>query len=211
MEHCYTKLLLQNRTWANNQMKEDPDFFKRLVNTQSPQYLWIGCSDSRVHPDTITGTKPGEIFIHRNIANLIVHSDINFLSVLQYAIQILEVKHVIVCGHYGCGGVKAALSNDSIGIIDNWLRNIKDVYRFNRNELENYFDHEKQLNRLVELNVIEQVKNLAKTSIIQKSWKERNSPQIHGWVYDLRDGIINPLIDIFPHETVDSGIYTYDI
>jgi carbonic anhydrase len=212
MEQSYTKLLLNNKEWSYNQLKTDPSYFNRLLNVRTPQFLFIGCSDSRVHPDSITGTTPGEIFIHRNLANLVVHTDINLLSVLQYSVDILEVKHIIVCGHYGCGAVKAALSHVSIGpLIDSWLRNIKDVYRFNRTELENYFDQEKQLNRLCELSVIEQVKNLAKTPLIQKAWKERNAPQIHGWIYDLKDGIINPLIDIFPHEIVDSSIYKYDV
>ncbi len=212
MDLSYTKLLVQNKEWSSKQMRDDPSFFTKLLNIRTPQFLFIGCSDSRVHPDKITGTNPGEIFIHRNIANLVVHTDINLLSVLQYSVEILEVKHIIVCGHYGCGAVKAALSHVSIGpLIDSWLRNIKDVYRYNRTELENYFDQEKQLNRLCELSVVEQVKNLAKTPIIQKAWKERNGPQLHGWIYDLKDGVINPLIDIFPHEIVDSSIYKYDV
>mmetsp|Transcript_13559 Transcript_13559/g.14144 ORF Transcript_13559/g.14144 Transcript_13559/m.14144 type:complete len:212 (-) Transcript_13559:145-780(-) len=211
MDSDYSQLLIQNKQWAKDTSIKIPDYFSNLKKIDTPKFLWIGCSDSRMHPDKITGTNPGEMFIHSNIANLVVNTDVNVLTVLQYSVEFLEVKHIIVCGHYGCGGVKAALSNVSLGLIDNWLRNIKDVYRFNRSELENYFDHEKQLNRLVELNVIEQVKSLAKTPIIQKAWKERNSPHLHGWVYDLNNGMVNPLIDVYPHETVDSSIYKYDI
>lgn len=211
MDRSYTNLLVRNKKWSAEQVKIDPDYFKRLVNVQKPEFLLIGCSDSRVPPHKITGTHPGEIFIHRNIANMVVHTDINLLSVMQYAIEVLEVNHIIVCGHYNCGGVKTALTNVSLGVIDNWLRNIKDVYRFNRAELEEIYDKDKLVNRLIELNVIEQVKNLAKNPMVQKSWKKRNAPQLHGWVYDLRDGLINPLIDIFPNETVDSTLYTYDV
>jgi carbonic anhydrase len=211
MDHSYLKLLIHNKKWSKEQIKRDPEYFKRLVNVQKPEFLWIGCSDSRVPPHKITQTQPGEIFIHRNIANVVANTDLNILSVIQYAVEVLEVNHIIVCGHYGCGGVKAALSNDSFGLMDNWLRNIKDVYRFNRDELESYFDGEQKLNRLVELNIEEQVKNLAKNAIIQKSWKKRNLPELHGWVYDLNDGIINPLMDVFPNSVVDSNIYKYDV
>lgn len=207
----YDKLLKANKVWAEKKVIQDPEYFKRLVNVQEPKFLWIGCSDSRVPPDQITQTQPGEIFIHRNIANVVVHTDLNLLSVLQYATEYLKVEHIIICGHYGCGGVKAAVDNKSHGLIDNWLRNVKDVHRFNMNELDKISDSGKKLNRLIELNVIEQVKNLAKTSIVQKSWKENTSPSLHGWVYDLKDGIINPLIDIKPNSEliIDSEVYTY--
>lgn len=207
------QLLLQNNSyWSTEMKKNDPGFFSTLLSVQTPKFLWIGCSDSRVPPETITLTKPGEIFMHRNIANMVVHTDINLLSVLQYAVEVLNVEHVIVCGHYGCGGVKAAIERHSYGIIDSWLENIKDVYRFNKVELDNFFDPKKKMNRLIELNVIEQTKNLAKTTIIQKSWKRNNRPVLHGWVYDLSDGIINPLIDIKPFTTnaTEGEIYKYD-
>ena len=184
MDHSYLKLLIQNKEWAKEQVQTDPDYFSRLVNVQKPEFMWIGCSDSRVPPHKVTHTQPGEIFIHRNVANIVSNTDLNLLSCLQYAVQVLKVNHIIVCGHYNCGGVKAAITKESLGLIDNWLRNIKDVYRFNREELENYFDYESRFNRLVELNVIEQVKNLAKNPMIQRSWNERQLPELHGWVYD---------------------------
>jgi carbonic anhydrase len=153
----YEKLLLENKAWAAERVADDPEFFSRLANVQTPEYLWIGCSDSRVPPDQITGTKPGEIFIHRNIANMVVHTDLNLLSVLYYAVDVLKVKHIIVCGHYGCGGVKAAMTQQSLGIINKWLRNIKDVYRFHKEEINSLEDESSKLNRLIELNVKEQV------------------------------------------------------
>lgn len=189
----YHKLLLQNQAWSEEKTKHDQDFFKRNQNTQSPDFLWIGCSDSRVPANEITGTDPGEIFVHRNIANMVVHSDMNMLSVLDYAVTILKVKHVIVCGHYGCGGVKAAMNNDQYGLIDNWLRHIKDVYRFHSDELEAIKDENQRFKRLVEVNVMEQVFDLSKTSIIQNAWRERHSPYVHGWVYDLETGLIKDL------------------
>jgi carbonic anhydrase len=167
-----------------------------LVNVQKPDFLWIGCSDSRVPPDQITQTQPGEIFIHRNIANMVIHTDLNVLSVLEFAVNVLKVNHIIVCGHYGCGGVKAAFQQHSLGLINKWLRNIKDVYRFHQDEIRAITNEEDRLNRLIELNVIEQVMNVAKTSIVQKAWKERNAPHLHGWVYDLHDGIINPIFEM---------------
>lgn len=206
---CFQQLLKNNKDWAKKQLQKDPKFFEHLVEIQTPKFLWIGCSDSRVPPDQITQTQPGEIFIHRNIANLVVHTDLNLLSCLQYAIFHLNVEHVIVCGHYGCGGVKAAISNNSYGLIDNWIRNIKDVYRFNQQDIERFTDEDKRINRLIELNVIEQVKNLTKTSIIQKSWKTNNIPFIHGWVYDLHDGLINSLVTVSPNTKQDVDIYEY--
>jgi carbonic anhydrase len=206
----YEKLLQDNKAWADNMLVHDPEFFHRLMNVQTPEILWIGCSDSRVPPDQITQTKPGEIFIHRNVANLVVHTDLNLLSVLQYAVEVLKVNHIIICGHYGCGGVKAAMGRSSLGIINKWLRNIKDVYRFHHDELEAITDEDKRLNRLIELNIVEQVNNLAKTSIVQHAWKERQAPHLHGWVYSLADGIINPLFDIAPGTHLEHPIYEYD-
>jgi carbonic anhydrase len=171
--HSYERLLLENKAWAKEKAQDDPEYFSRLAHVQTPEFLWIGCSDSRVPPDQITQTQPGEIFIHRNIANMVVHTDLNLLSVLQYAVEVLQVKHVIVCGHYGCGGVKAALDRNSRGLIDHWLKNIKDVYRYHQQEVDGQPTDEKRLNKLIELNIQEQVTNLAKTSIIQAAWKNR--------------------------------------
>src|SRR5690606_31062238 len=181
----YKELLAGNRAWVEEKLNQDPDYFERLSKGQSPEVLWIGCSDSRVPANEITRTKPGDIFVHRNIANMVIHSDMNLLSVLDYAVNILRVKHVIVCGHYGCGGVKAAMTNEQYGLVDNWLRHIKDVYRTHSAELDAIEDEHQRFNRLVELNVIEQVFDLSKTSIIQNAWQSRQLPMIHGWVYDL--------------------------
>lgn len=205
----YEKLLLENKAWANEQKISDPEFFSRLAAQQAPEFLWIGCSDSRVPADKITGTQPGEIFVHRNIANLVVNTDINMLSVLQYAVEVLKVKHVIVCGHYGCGGVKAAMNNHHYGIINHWLKEIKDVYRLHRDDVDALPDEDARVNKLIELNVREQVFNLAKTSIIQKAWKEDNGPQLHGWVYGLNDGIIKPVCEMEPGHKLDP-LYEYD-
>ncbi len=205
----YEKLLLENKAWAKEKVEDDPMFFDRLEHLQTPEFLWIGCSDSRVPANEITGTQPGEIFVHRNIANMVVNTDLNLLSVLQYAVEVLKVKHIIVCGHYGCGGVKAALTNHSYGIINKWLRNIKDVHRFHRDEVDNIEDETLRVNRMVELNVQEQVMNLAKTSIVQKSWKEKQLPHIHGWVYDLHDGIIKPVFEMQAGTHIDP-IYEFD-
>lgn len=205
----YERLLLENKAWAAERVEKDADFFKRLSNLQTPEYLWIGCSDSRVPANEITGTQPGEIFVHRNIANMVVHTDLNLLSVLQYAVEVLKVKHVIVCGHYGCGGVQAAMTQKSLGIINKWLRNIKDVYRFHREEVDSIKDNGERTNRLVELNVQEQVLNLAKTSIIQKAWKENNAPDLHGWVYGLHNGLIKPLLEM-PAGTHIDKLYEFD-
>ncbi len=206
----YERLLAENKTWAAQKVVEDPSFFERLVNVQTPEFLWIGCSDSRVPPNEITQTQPGEIFIHRNIANMVVHTDLNMLSVLQYAVEVLKIKHIVVCGHYGCGGVKAAMSNHSFGIINKWLRNIKDVYRYHQQEVDGLQTEAERLNCVIELNVKEQVLNLAKTSIVQKAWKTDQRPMLHGWVYDLHDGIINPLIRLEPNSPLDHPIYEYD-
>ena len=205
----YDKLLDNNRNWAEKQVQIDPDFFNRLLNQQSPKFLWIGCSDSRVPADKITGTEPGEIFVHRNIANLVVNTDMNLLSVLQYSVEILKVEHVIVCGHYGCGGVKAAMGNTHLGIIDNWLKEIKDVYRMNRDEINAINDEAEKTNRMVELVVKEQVFNLAKTSIIQQAWKRDQKPQLHGWVYGLNNGILKPIVDM-THDSEMDSLYKYE-
>ncbi len=205
----FEKILKDNKEWAAQMVSADPDYFKRLAEIQNPEVLWIGCSDSRVPADKITGTQPGEIFVHRNIANMVVHTDLNLLSVLQYAVEVLQVKHIIVCGHYGCGGVKAAMTKQNLGIINKWLKNIKDVYRFNRAEIDTLSDKEEKTNRLIELNVKEQVMNLAKTSIVQKSWKHRSAPDLHGWVYGLTDGIIKPVFGL-PAGTHIDPLYEYD-
>ena len=205
----YKKLLHNNEKWAKEAVDKDPDYFSRLANVQTPEFLWIGCSDSRVPANEITGTQPGEIFVHRNVANMVVHTDLNMLSVLEYAVHHLHVKHIIVCGHYGCGGVKASMTQHSFGIINKWLRNIKDVYRFHRDEIDAIADPELRTNRLTELNVHEQVMNLAKTSIIQRAWKKYNYPHLHGWVYGLNDGKINPIFDI-PAGTHLDDLYEFD-
>ena len=207
----YDRLLLENKAWAAEKIHDDPDYFRRLSEIQSPEFLWIGCSDSRVPANEITGTQPGEIFVHRNIANLVVNTDVNLLAVLDYAVTHLKVKHVIVCGHYGCGGIKAAATKqDFKPVLNMWLRNIKDVIRVNRQELESITDEEQRINRLVELNVQEQVYNLAKTTIIQKAWKREQRPDIHGWVYGLKDGLIKQVFDMKPGAHINS-IYEYDV
>lgn len=207
----YEVLLNENKLWAAEKISADPQYFDRLAHLQTPEFLWIGCSDSRVPANEITGTDPGEIFVHRNIANLVIHTDVNLLSVLEYAVTHLKVKHVIVCGHYGCGGIKAAMSNkDYNQILNMWLRNIKDVYRHNRDELDNITNEEKKADRLTELNVIEQTQRLAKTSIIQKAWKNEQRPELHGWVYGLKDGIINPVFEMKAGETIDR-LYEFDL
>jgi len=193
MEKTYKNLLENNKAWATLKRNNEPDFFSESAQGQNPNYLWIGCSDSRVPANQVTGTSPGEMFVHRNIANMVVHSDMNLLSVVSYAVDVLKVKHIIVCGHYGCGGVIAAMGNKQYGLIDNWLRHIKDVYRYHHAELDAITDNNARIDRLVELNVIEQVHDLGKTSIVQNAWKNKQPLHIHGWVYDMKDGIINDL------------------
>ncbi|MDZ4793704.1 MAG: carbonic anhydrase [Bacteroidota bacterium] len=206
----YETLLAENKAWAADMLKTDPEFFRKLSELQTPEYLWIGCSDSRVPANQITGTMPGEIFVHRNVANLVINNDVNVLSVLDYAVNHLKVKHVIVCGHYGCGGIKAAITkNDLKPVLNMWLRNIKDVYRIHRSELDLIFDENKKTDRLVELNVMEQVFNLAKTSIIQRAWKHEQRPDLHGWVYGLKDGLIKPVYEMKAGTHIDS-LYEYD-
>ncbi|MFK5950437.1 MAG: carbonate dehydratase [Methylococcales bacterium] len=182
-----------NLAWANSIKDEDPDYFSQLSEQQTPEYLWIGCSDSRVPANQIINLPPGEVFVHRNIANVVVHTDLNCLSVIQYAVDILKVKHIIVCGHYGCGGIKAALENQRHGLIDNWLRHVKDVMRFN---IDSFTDlsHKDQLDLLCELNVKEQVANVCKTTIIQDAWKNGRDLTVHGWIYDIKNGILKDLI-----------------
>ena len=206
----YEKLLQENKQWASGKVAADPDFFNRLTHLQTPEFLWIGCSDSRVPANEITGTQPGEIFVHRNIANMVVNTDSNVLSVLEYAVNHLKVKHIIVCGHYGCGGIKAAMSNhDYKQVLNMWLRNIKDVYRLHREELDAIEDFDKRADRLCELNVKEQVMDLAKTSIVQRAWKHEQRPHLHGWVYGLKDGLINPIFEMPAGTHIDS-LYEYD-
>ncbi|HEV2479048.1 MAG TPA: carbonic anhydrase [Puia sp.] len=205
------KLLLDNKAWAGDLKADDPGYFERLAKLQTPEFLWIGCSDSRVPADRITGTMPGEIFVHRNIANLVIHTDVNLLSVLDFAVNQLKVNHVIVCGHYGCGGVKAAMTNhDYKYVLNMWLRMIKDVYSMYSQELDAIEDPEQRADRLTELNVKEQVLHLAKTSIIQRAWKEHRRPQLHGWVYGLKDGLIKPVFDMEANQSAIDPIYQYD-
>lgn len=200
----FEKLLQENKIWAAAQIAKDPDFFKRLLHLQQPEVLWIGCSDSRVPANQITNTEPGEIFVHRNVGNLVVNTDVNLLGVLDFAVTQLKVKHVIVCGHYGCGGIKSAMTkNDYKPVLNMWLRNIKDVYRLHREELDKIQDEEKRVDRLTELNVKEQLYNLAKTTVIQNTWKKEKRPDLHGWVYGLKDGIINPVYEICAGTKID--------
>ncbi len=206
----YEILLKENKLWAADKLNQDPDYFHRLSQLQTPEFLWIGCSDSRVPANEITGTQPGEIFVHRNIANLVINTDVNVLSVLDYAVNHLKVKHVIVCGHYGCGGIRAAITNhDFKAVLNMWLRNIKDVYRIHRSELDLIHNDDTKADRLVELNVMEQVFNLAKTSIIQRAWKHETRPDLHGWVYGLKDGLIKPVYEMKAGTHIDE-LYEYD-
>ncbi|CAM3702770.1 carbonate dehydratase [Flavobacterium gelidilacus] len=193
MSEFYKKIIENNKKWVEEKTKVSPEFFNNLAEGQQPPLLWIGCSDSRVPANEIIGAEPGEVFVHRNIANMVVHTDMNMLSVLDYAVNALKVQHVIVCGHYGCGGVKAAMGNDSIGVIDNWIRHIKDVYRFHHQELDAIIDEKERFNKFVEINVKEQVFDLAKTSIVQSAWKNGQKLSIHGWVYGLNSGYITDL------------------
>lgn len=193
MSDFYKKILDNNKAWVDKQLAIDKDFFKDLSVGQNPPLLWIGCSDSRVPANEIIGAKAGEVFVHRNIANMVVHSDMNMLSVLDYAVNVLKVKHVIVCGHYGCGGVKAAMGNDSIGIIDNWIRHIKDVYRLHEHYLNSIEDTTERFNTFVEVNVKEQVYDLTKTSIVQGAWRNGQDLTVHGWVYGLNSGYVTDL------------------
>jgi carbonic anhydrase len=209
MDESYKRLIDGNRRFSLSKKFEDPEYFKKMSLGQTPEYLWIGCSDSRVPANEVTGTEAGQIFVHRNIANLVIHTDMNLLSVLEYAINYLKVKHVIVCGHYGCGGVNAAMSNEPHGFVDNWLLNIKNVYNKYRVELDGIKDRDKRVDRLTELNVIEQVKNVAKTTIVQQAWKERPL-HIHGWVYGINNGWITDLCVIHDGQEDIDEIYRYN-
>lgn len=204
MTDFYKKILDNNKTWVESQLALDSEYFKDLAKGQSPHLLWIGCSDSRVPANEIIGAKPGEVFVHRNIANMVVHSDMNMLSVLDYAVNVLKVKHVLVCGHYGCGGVKAAMGNDSIGIIDNWIRHIKDVYRLHNEYLDSIKNEEDRFNTFVEINVKEQVYDLAKTSIVQSAWRSGQELTLHGWAYGLNSGYVTDLdVNISSNQDLD--------
>lgn len=193
MSDFYKKILENNKEWVETTLAKDPNYFADLAKGQTPPLLWIGCSDSRVPANEIIGARPGEVFVHRNIANMVVHSDMNMLSVLDYAVNVLKVKHVIVCGHYGCGGVKAAMGNQSIGIIDNWIRHIKDIYRLHHVYLDSILNENERFNAFVELNVKEQVYDLAKTSIVQSAWNSGQELTLHGWVYGLNSGFVTDL------------------
>jgi len=205
----YKKLLLANKAWVQDRLSADARFFEKLAEGQQPEFLWIGCSDSRVPAEEITGAEPGELFVHRNIANLVVHTDMNMLSVLQYAVEVLKVSHIIVCGHYNCGGIKSALTRKPLGLINRWLQHIKDVYRIHSRELDAVGDPQARFDRFVELNTIEQIQNLAQTSIVQRAWKTRNQPTLHGWIYDLHNGVLKELAMMTPGAKLDD-IYMFD-
>lgn len=187
------ELINRNREWARQIKERDDDFFRRLAENQSPEFLWVGCSDSRVPPTTLVGLSSGDLFVHRNVANVVVHTDLNCLSVLQYAIEVLQVKHIIVCGHYGCGGVDAALQNLKLGLIDNWLRHVQDVMGKHGALLEKIEDGDARLNKLCELNVIEQVINVCQTTIVQSAWERGQLLAVHGWIYGIHDGLLRDL------------------
>ncbi len=193
MDHDIKSLFKNNRQWARTQLEHDPQFFSRLVHQQNPKYLWIGCSDSRVPANEIVGLLPGELFVHRNVANVVVHTDLNCLSVLQFAVDVLKVDHVIVCGHYGCGGVKAALQGKKLGLIDNWLRHIQDIRDLHQRELKKISSAEKRHHRLCELNVIEQAKNVCQTTVVQDAWKRGQKLTVHSVIYSLEDGLLRDL------------------
>lgn len=204
MNDFYKKILDNNKKWVETTLANDPNYFADLAKGQTPPLLWIGCSDSRVPANEIIGAKPGEVFVHRNIANMVVHTDMNMLSVLDYAVNVLKVKHVLVCGHYGCGGVRAAMGNDSVGIIDNWIRHIKDVYRLHDEYLNSITDETERFNTFVEINVKEQVFDLSKTSIVQAAWKKGQDLTLHGWVYGLNSGFVTDLnVNISSEKNLD--------
>lgn len=212
MSNFYKKILENNKKWVESKLALDPDFFNKLKDTQTPPLLWIGCSDSRVPANEIIGAQPGEVFVHRNIANMVIHSDMNMLSVLDYSVNVLKVKHVIVCGHYGCGGVKAAMGHSPVGIIDNWIRHIKDSYRFRKNEIEAIEDEKERFDKFVEWNTKQQVLNLAVTSIVQQAWNRGQELSIHGWVYGLDSGLVKDLdVTFSSHSDIkNSSVYKLD-
>lgn len=205
----HRRLLLNNQAWVQDRLSVSPSFFTDSAVDQKPDYLWIGCSDSRVPAEEITGATPGELFVHRNVANMVVHTDFNVLSVLQYAVEVLDVKHIIVCGHYGCGGVRTAMSRKDLGLINKWLRHIKDVYRFHADELNAITEDQSRFNRLVELNVIEQVEHLADISFVQRAWRKHERPMLHGWVYDMKTGLLKELVKVDPGEH-EHNIYEFE-
>lgn len=205
----YKRLLLNNKGWVQDKLNLREDYFTRMSETQKPDFLWIGCSDSRVPAEEVTGMEAGELFVHRNIANLVIHTDFSVLSVLQYAVEVLDVNHIIVCGHYGCGGVRTAMSRKSLGLMNKWLRHIKDVYRLHEQELDNITDEPSRFERLVELNVLEQVQHLTEISFIQRAWKNKKRPMIHGWIYDLHTGYLKDLVKLNPGD-MPNDIYIYD-
>jgi carbonic anhydrase len=206
----YEKLLLENRAWADEKKAHDPDFFNKLLHQQTPKFLWIGCSDSRVPAEIVVNATPGEIFVHRNIANQIITTDFNSLSVVQFAVEVLEVEHIVVCGHYGCGGIKAALEEQRahLTLVNNWLMHIKDIYRLHQESVESAMSEDARIDRMVELNIIEQIYKLAHTPIVQQAWKSRRAPSLHGWVYGLDDGLIQELV-LLNHEYSNDPIYRY--
>ncbi len=206
----YNRLIEGNKRFSMTKKFEDPEYFKNLSLGQTPDYLWIGCSDSRVPANEVTGTESGEIFVHRNIANLVVHTDFNLMSVLEYAVNVLGVKQIVVCGHYGCGGVRAAMGNKSYGMVDNWLLNIKDVYLKHNTELEAIANEDKRVDRLTELNIIEQVRNLSKTKIVQHAWSQGKKIEIHGWVYGLNSGLITELNTVYDGMEDIEPIYRHE-
>lgn len=206
----YKNLLLANKAWVQERLKLEGDYFDRLSQGQQPTFLWIGCSDSRVPAEEVTGVAPGEIFVHRNIANLVVHTDLNVQSVLFYAVEVLKVNHVIVCGHYNCGGVRAAMTQNQYGVMDQWLRNIKDVLYSHREEIESSGDETAQTNRLVELNVLEQLNNIKQTRVVQKAWHQERRPTLHGWVFGLHDGLLRDLYRIDPTSSIEPQ-YRYNL
>lgn len=212
MSDFYKKIIENNKKWVESKLALDPDFFNRLKDTQTPPLLWIGCSDSRVPANEIIGAQPGEVFVHRNIANMVIHSDMNMLSVLDYSVNVLKVKHVIVCGHYGCGGVKAAMGSTPVGIIDNWIRHIKDSYKFRKNDIEAIDDEKERFDRFVEWNTKQQVLNLAVTSIVQQAWSRGQELSIHGWVYGLDTGLVKDLdVTFSSHDDIrNSSVYKLD-
>ncbi len=210
MPKIYQEIFKNNELWVAQKLKDDPEYFNKLSKGQKPPILWIGCSDSRVPANEITGTQPGEIFVHRNIANMVVHTDMSMLSVLDYAVNVLGVSHVIVCGHYGCGGVNAALENNQVGIIDNWLRHIKDVYRLHKDEIDALPTLRDKQRRMVEVNVQEQVYDLSKTSIIQGAWEQGKFLQVHGLVYDIENGILKDLDVTVGDNSQMDGVYKFN-
>ncbi len=205
----YKKLLLSNKAWASERLNLDEHYFEDLSKDQNPLFLWIGCADSRVPAEEITHADPGEIFVHRNVANMVVHTDMNLLSVLQYAVEVLKIKHIIICGHYNCGGVKAAMTNKDFGLINKWLRNIKEVYEKHYDDLQAIENEQYRFNAMVELNVKEQIQNLAKTTIVQKAWENSQLPHLHGWVFDIHKGEIKEVVNISAGEW-KSPVFKYE-